>query len=230
MDQPSHWKESDPSSNPISIPASSSQAAEDSSVKAASVKPLDLSQAKDQAAPIWPFTIPLSVDEGEDAYLSTSVQTNTAEEELFPREVIASAVGSTNLQVELKRPIRVGTFNDLPACLLCVHLSFQKVGTGSFHRIQAAHVTIVFEDAASVSSVGARKGAKKATAASKAVHPAIAAWYPQLFEGEISTEFVSNHVEGTLKMNYMGVGADVKVGQNKHSVRSHCMISSIHGR
>ena len=186
-------------------------------VEGVAQNPEDPEHGKPQEALKTSLAISLAIDDDEDTYLSSPPQTNTAEEELLPREVIASAVGSTNLQAELERPVKLGTFNALPAYLLRTRLTFQRTSTDSLYRIQAASVTIVFEDAPGAGSE-AKNGMLPESNFSGAQHPAIAAWYPNLFEGEVSAALVSNHVEGSVEAGYMGLGAGVKVGQSKHAV------------
>jgi hypothetical protein len=170
------------------------------------------SELSSQPAPTLPVNIPLSIDTDATSYLSTTPQTNTPEEEFYPRSVIASAIGSTNLQAELLRPIKLGTFNSLPAFLLRTKFSFQRATTSAFYRIKAADVTIVFEDAGV-------NGDVKPASLKRGTHPAVAAWFPDpLFEGEVTTASVTNNVEGTLNATYLGAGANLKIGQSKTSV------------
>lgn len=92
------------------------------------------SSSTDQLDLSW--SIPLSIDTDEDQYLRHStVQENKPEEEFFPREVIAEAVGSSRLQAELGRPILIDTWKGLPAVLLRPHFSFQCLSSSSLCRI-----------------------------------------------------------------------------------------------
>jgi hypothetical protein len=147
------------------------------------------------------WSVPLQVSEDSATYLDSS-HTADDQELSIPREVIAEVVGGSRLVAELKRPIRIGTFNELPAYLLQTHFSFQKASSNWFYRIQTAEITIVFEDApTNESTVKVSRNNQQ--------HPAIAAWYPTLFEGEVSHALITESVNAGLEVGYMGAGASL---------------------
>ncbi|KAK7177631.1 hypothetical protein DPSP01_002398 [Paraphaeosphaeria sporulosa] len=147
------------------------------------------------------WTVPLEISSDSATYLDRS-QANDDQELYIPREVIAEVVGGSRLVAELKRPIKIGTFNELPSYLLQTHFSFQKASTNWLYRIQTAEITIVFEDAP------AQEPAVKVPK-NKQQHPAIAAWYPELFEGEVSHALITESVNAGLEAGYLGAGASV---------------------
>lgn len=114
--------------------------------------------------------IPFSIDTSADDLLSTP--RNTEEELSIPRETIADVVGRTRLHAELLRPIRLGAYNDLPAMLLCLHLSFQRLSDGWLTRVRAATIEVEFLDAPRDESMAA--------------NPSIGAFYPVQYEGPTS--------------------------------------------
>ena len=162
--------------------------------------------------------IPLSINDGEDSYLSSPALTNSAEEEHLPRQVIAEEVGSIRLLAQLVRPLKLGTYNDLPACLLQFKLSFQRDPTRTSARIRSVHVKIVFEDAVVGNSSSRKKRLTKAKNHTEPQHPMIVAWHPKTFEGKISTARIRNQVGGGFEAGYMGVGASIRVGQIEEHV------------
>lgn len=163
--------------------------------------------SNDATADISPFSwlVPLEISSDSATYLDRS-QANDDQELSIPREVIAEVVGGSRLVAELKRPIKIGTYNELPAYLLQTHFSFQKASSNWFYRIQTAEITIVFEDAPTNEPT-------VKISRNKQQHPAIAAWYPELFEGEVSHAMVTESVNAGLEAGYMGAG--VSVGAEK---------------
>jgi len=160
------------------------------------------------------WSIPLEISTDEATYLDKS-QVNSPEELSIPREVISEVVGSSRLVAELERPIKIGTFNELPAFLLRTRFAFQRASSNWLYRIQAAEITIVFEDAQmNMASLETKK--KKALQ-----HPAIAAFYPEQFEGEISQALVTEGGSVSLDAGYMGVGASVGVETSRTYVSVH---------
>ncbi|KAF2450171.1 hypothetical protein P171DRAFT_479280 [Karstenula rhodostoma CBS 690.94] len=147
------------------------------------------------------WSVPLEVSSDSATYLDRS-QASDDQELSIPREVIAEVVGGSRLVAELKRPIKIGAYNELPAYLLQAHFSFQKASSNWFYRIQTAEITIVFEDAP------LNEPAVKVSR-NKQQHPAIAAWYPELFEGEVSQASITVSVNAGLEVGYMGAGASL---------------------
>ncbi|KAJ4288969.1 hypothetical protein N0V90_011311 [Kalmusia sp. IMI 367209] len=153
---------------------------------------------------VFSWSVPLYVSGDEAAYLDRS-QTNNEQELSIPREVIAEVVGGSRLVAELERPLKIGTYNELPAYLLRTRFSFQRASSNWLYRMQAAEITIVVEDAPAADS--AAKAAKQ--------HPAIAAWHPKLFEGEVSHAVVTESVGASLEAGYMGAGGSVGVEKSR---------------
>lgn len=154
---------------------------------------------------IW--SVPLDISAEEATYLD-SAQTNDDQELMIPREVIAEVVGASRLVAELERPLKIGTYNDLPAYLLRTRFSFQRTSSSWLYRISRAEITVVVEDAPQ--SVGTIQTTKQ--------HPAIAAWYPKLFEGEISHAVVTESVNASLDAGYMVAGASVGMERSRSFV------------
>lgn len=158
------------------------------------------------------WDISLEISEDEETYLSgkqTESLNNDEEDQSIPRDVIAEVVKGSRIVAELSRPIRLGTYNELPAYLLQTHFSFQRVSSNSWlSRIRAAEITIEFEDAGTESA-----GTGNNTTSQ--LHPAVAAWHPKLFEGEISRALVTESASVSLNAGYMGAGAEVGVEQSK---------------
>lgn len=150
------------------------------------------------------WSVPLQIDDETDQFLNRP-QINTAQEEQIPREVVSEALGSARFQAELSRPLLIGSYRGLQAYLLKTRFSFQRVTTNWLSRIQAADITIVFEDAPLTGAKGLQ-------------HPAVAAYYPELFEGEVSKALTTDKLEASLNASYMGAGASVTVGQSKTKV------------
>ncbi|KAF1957693.1 hypothetical protein CC80DRAFT_592202 [Byssothecium circinans] len=149
------------------------------------------------------WSIPLEISGDGATYLDRSQTNNNTEELSIPRPVIAEVIGGSRLVAELERPLKIGTYNELPAYLLQTHFSFQRANSTWLYRIQAAEITIVVEDAP----------ASDATAKTAKQHPAVAAWYPKLFDGEASHAVVTESMSTALDAGYMGAGA--KVGTEK---------------
>lgn len=163
------------------------------------------------------FTIPLVIDDDQDSYLSSRKAARAAaDEEPFPREVIAAAVGSTNLQAELGRPLLVGTYQGLPAYLLRTKFSFQRLGSinEAFSRIQAAQITVIVEAIPDSEDDGTGAGASTQPVSS----PAVAAWYPELWQGKISERMVGHQSETSLGATYLGAGLNMKLGKTTDMV------------
>ncbi|MCJ1467184.1 hypothetical protein MMC07_005807 [Pseudocyphellaria aurata] len=103
----------------------------------------------------------LELDESIDPVLSSPSnkkkgnKDNDENDESIPPEMIAAEVRSTRFIAALERPIRLGTFNDQTAFLLTFHFSFQRTFEGSFNRVRAVEIKIVFEDAPRDQTVGA---------------------------------------------------------------------------
>ena len=74
-------------------------------------------------------------------------------------------------------------------------------------------MTLVFEDAGDEQT-----GKEKEGGAEEKQHPAVASWYPILYDGEVSTSLVHESLEGTLGANYLRAGAEAKLGQGKEYV------------
>ncbi|KAF2469214.1 uncharacterized protein BDR25DRAFT_51859 [Lindgomyces ingoldianus] len=137
----------------------------------------------------------------DEEYLDSS-QTNTEEELSIPREVIADVVGRSRLVAELERPIKIGTYKGLPAYLLRTHFAFQRASTNWLYRVQQAEITIEFEDAPYESG-------------KKAQHPAVAAFHPELFKGEITPALVTESASASINAGYISAGAEVGVEKSR---------------
>ncbi|KAL9125549.1 MAG: hypothetical protein Q9217_005260 [Psora testacea] len=122
--------------------------------------------------PLFRSSIMFDFDDTVDPVLSSSTRNNDEDEQHIPRELIAAEVRSSQLIAELERPIRVGTFNDLTAFLLCFRFSFQRILEGYFKRIRAAEIEITFVDAPTDGTVGR--------------NPSIVRFHPVLYEGPVS--------------------------------------------
>ncbi|KAL1599820.1 hypothetical protein SLS60_007625 [Paraconiothyrium brasiliense] len=147
------------------------------------------------------WSVPLQISSDSATYLD-SRQAIDDQELSIPREEIAEVVSGSRLVAELKRPIKIGTFNELPAYLLRTHFSFQRASSNWLYRIRAAEITIVFEDAP-------MNEPTVKVSRNKQQHPAIAAFHPALFEGEISHALVTESVNAGLEAGQFGVGASV---------------------
>lgn len=147
---------------------------------------------------------------GPSLETGASVAAGIGQEKVIPREIIATAIGTTNLQAELGRPVLVGHYNDVPAFLLRTKFSFQRVGSvaGTFSRIQAAQITIVFETLPN----------EFGKANVKDLHPAVSAWYPEMYEGEVTEQTVGRQRQGSLAAGYMGAGLTMSMGTTTETV------------
>ena len=129
-------------------------------------------------------SITFNIDSSSDALLSSPPTKNTEEELSIPREIIAEAVSSTRLQAELERPIRVGTYNNYPAWLLCFRFSFQRTSDRWLTRVQAAKIEIGFFDAP--------------WDASTAMNPSVVQFYPIEYEGRTTSGQVVHKADASL--------------------------------
>lgn len=172
-------------------------------------------------APAFSWSVPLQISGHSATFLDRSrVHENDNEQELsIPREVIAEVVSGSRLVAELKRPIKIGEFNELPAYLLQIRFSFQRASSNWLYRIQAAEITIVFENAPM--NEPAVKVSKN-----KQQHPAIASWHPTLFEGEVSHALITESVNAGLEASYLGAGASVGTEKSKTYVTRSLSSSS----
>lgn len=163
------------------------------------------------------FTFSIEDDESE---LSSSY-TNEEEDLSVPREIISSAISSTILQSECRRPIIAGTYNDEPAFLL--KLQFQFIVPGSDHswlsRIRSATISVILEDAPAEAELAdqpklKRKGARQHREKN---HPSIPRAYPgpEGWEGPISTEVVSTEFGTGLQAGWQGIGANAHWNQTR---------------
>ncbi|KAJ4354320.1 uncharacterized protein N0V89_006055 [Didymosphaeria variabile] len=153
------------------------------------------------------WSVPLQISSDSATYLDRH-QTIDDQELSIPREDIAEVVGGSRLVAELKRPIQIGTFNELPAYLLRTHFSFQRASSNWLYRIRAAEITIVFEDAPTKEPI-------VKLSRNKQQHPAIAAFHPTLFEGEVSHALVTESVNAGLEATQFGVGATLGTERSK---------------
>jgi len=158
--------------------------------------------------PLLSWSIPLEI--GSTREFLDHAQDNSAQEELIPREVIAESVRNLRFQAELERPIEIGTYNDLRAFLLRTRFSFQRTTPNWNSRIIAADITLVFEDAPA--------GGKESTNKNTVQHPAVAAFYPTQFEGEVSEALIGQSSDASIEPGFMGIGFSVGVGQSKQYV------------
>lgn len=128
-------------------------------------------------------TITFDIDTSAESLLKSTPIKNTAEEESIPREIIAEEVRSTRVQAELLRPVYIGTFNHLPAFLLCFHFAFQRHSDGWFTRIQAADIKFSFLD------VPVDPGSPAG------LNPSIVKFHPKHYTGPVSNGTLIRHVE-----------------------------------
>ncbi|KAF2105078.1 hypothetical protein NA57DRAFT_51857 [Rhizodiscina lignyota] len=167
--------------------------------------------SEDEAAgietpPSFSWSAPIEIDTKAEQFLSSRPETNSEQEELLPREIIAEAAGCAHFQAELGRPLLIGDFKGLPAYLLRTRFLFQLFTTSWLSRVQAAVITIVFEDS-------------PLEGYNSWPHPAIAAYYPELYEGHPSKATVETRREFSLDAGYMGVGANLAAGQSTTAVK-----------
>lgn len=170
-------------------------------------------------AQVLKWDIGFEIDEDKESYLDSSIGQNGNEEELsIPREVIADVVGRSRLVAELERPIKIGTYNELPAYLLRVRFAFRQPSSSWLHRIQEAEIDIEFEDAP-VERVS-KKG--------KEEHPAVAAFRPDgKWEGDVTPALVTEAASFSINAGYMCAGAEVGVEKSRTFIQKGRV--SIHG-
>ncbi|KAF2653631.1 hypothetical protein K491DRAFT_680400 [Lophiostoma macrostomum CBS 122681] len=179
------------------------------------------------------WTLDFSIPNESATYLDrpSPSTSNTAAELSIPREVIAEVVSGSRLVAELQRPIKLGTYNGLPAYLLRTHFAFQRASTSWLYRVQAAEITVEVEDAREGDEekggiegeeMVKGKGVEKETGKEKekkkqdvGKHPAVAAWHPKVFEGEVTTAMVTESASVGVNAGYAGAGVEVGVEKSR---------------
>ncbi|KAF1991486.1 hypothetical protein K402DRAFT_388884 [Aulographum hederae CBS 113979] len=194
--------------------------------------------------PLDPFalSIPLAIDTSSSSFLFP--QLNSPSELSIPRSTIAEELAQTRLLAELLRPIKLGTFNTLPAYLLQLRLTFQRRGTGSWmSRIGAAEVGVRFEDATR-EVVGESDGAEKKAGRGKrwgrerergkgreegGKHPAVATFWPEKYEGPVTERMVeTSRLVGVTAGYAPFAGVEAGVGKIKSGVeKTHLTIHGV---
>jgi hypothetical protein len=149
----------------------------------------------------------------------SSPRKNTAEEEHTPPEIITSSISTTRLQSELLRPLLAGTYQTVPAYLLKIQFQFQspKGDKSWMKRIQAASISVVFEDAPPGEKVQAGRRRRAGRQDPDVKHPAVVKTSPgpEGWQGPISTSPISNEVGVGLQTGWLGNGANVNWSQSR---------------
>jgi hypothetical protein len=178
-----------------------------------SVPNIDIAETGDQ----FSWTISFAFDETH-SQLSTP-RKNTPEEERTPPEIVSSSISTTRLQCELLRPLLAGSYQSVPAYLLKLQFQFQvmKGDRSWLKRIQAASISVVFEDAPLGEKVQTKRRRRAGRQDGDVIHPAVVKTFPgpEGWQGPISTSPKSNDVGVGLQAGWMGLGADVNWSQSR---------------
>ncbi|KAK8103438.1 uncharacterized protein PG998_010471 [Apiospora kogelbergensis] len=166
-------------------------------------------------------SIRVTLDEG-GGQLSTP-QTNRADEQSIPREIISSTVSSSIFQSECLRPIIAGTYHGAPAYL--IRLQFQLVtavggnNRGWLSRIKGATIKILLQDAPAAPSGddGSSMESDEDSDDEECHFPSIVKTMPgpDGWKGQPTTALVADTTECGLQLGWDAAGVSTTMGRQR---------------